>query len=281
MRKLSLRAALAASALLLTWTAALAQSAPFVPSFWDPNRRLAKPDTSAIHLIRFITADDYPPFNFTLPDGALTGFNVDLARAICDELQIACTIQARRWDTLVASLDENKGDAVIASLAVNARTRAKVDFTSPYMVLPGRFVIRSDKPPASVATPEKMAGKKVGVLGGGAHEAYLEAFFPKVSLQPFQTTYAALAALQKGDVEALFGDSVALSVWLNGAGSAGCCAFFGGPFIAADYFGEGVAIAVRKNNVALRRALDYGLAKIAEKGVYAELYLKYFPVGAF
>jgi polar amino acid transport system substrate-binding protein len=281
MGKMSLRAALAASALLLTWTAALAQSAPFVPYFWDPSRRLAKPDASAIHLIRFLTADDYPPFNFVLPDGALTGFNVDLARAICDELQIACTIQTRRWDTLVAALDENKGDAVIASLAVNAKTRTQVDFTSPYMALPGRFVIRSDKPPASAATPEKMAGAKVGVLGGGAHEAYLKAFFPRLTPKTFETTDAGLAALRKGDVDAVFGDSVAMSVWLNGAGSAGCCAFFGGPFIDADYFGEGVSIAVRKNNVALRRVLDYGLAKIAEKGVYAELYLKYFPVGAF
>jgi polar amino acid transport system substrate-binding protein len=274
-------AIVALAGLALGMAAAIAQTAPFVPSFWDPNRRLTKPDSSAVHLIRFLTADDYPPFNFTLPDGTLTGFNVDLARAICDELQIACTIQARRWDTLIASLDENKGDALIASLAVNPQTRAQVDFTSPYMILPGRFVIRANKPPASAATPEKLAGARVGVVAGSAHEAWLKAAFPKIVLQPFDTADSARTALARGDLDAIFGDAISLSVWLNGASSRACCAFFGGPFVDADYFGEGVAIGVRKNNVALRRLLDYALAKIAEKGAYSELYLKYFPVGAF
>ena len=259
----------------------MSQTAPFVPSFWDPNRRLTKPDTSAIHLIRFITADDYPPFNFAQPDGELTGFNVDLARAVCNELQVACTIQARRWDSLLQSLDENKGDALIASVAVNAQSRERMDFTAPYFVLPGRFAIRTDKPPASEATPEKMGAAKVGVVAGSAHEAWLKVYFPKLDIKPFDAAESARRALVNGDVDAIFADSVSLAVWLNGSDSAGCCSFFGGPFLDSAYFGEGLAIAVRRDDNALRRALDYALARVAERGVYAELYLKYFPVGAF
>lgn len=252
---------------------------PFVPSFWDPNRRLTKPDTAAIHLIRFITADDFPPFNFTLPDNSLVGFNVDLARALCEELQVACTIQARRWDTLVGSLDENKGDALIASLAVNAQTREKLDFTAPYFIMPGRFAIRAGRPPAPAATPEKMDRSKVGVASGSAHEAWLRKFFPRLDVKTYEGVEATRAALVKGDVDAVFGDAVSLGVWINGASSQNCCVFFGGPFIDYDYFGEGLAIGVRKNNTTLRRALDYALAQLAERGVFAELYLKYFPIG--
>ncbi|MGZ9410061.1 MAG: transporter substrate-binding domain-containing protein, partial [Methylocystis sp.] len=47
------------------------------------------------------------------------------------------------------------------------------------------------------------------------------------------------------------------------------------------YFGEGVGIAVKKGNAPLRRALDYALSRLAQRGVFAELYLKYFPVGPF
>ncbi|MDE2364527.1 MAG: transporter substrate-binding domain-containing protein [Hyphomicrobiales bacterium] len=254
---------------------------PFVPSFWDPNRRLAKPDVSSIHLIRFITADDYPPFNFTLPDGSLVGFNVDLARALCEDLKVACTIQARRWDTIEGALEENKGDALIASIAMNEQTREKMDFTAPYFILPGRFVARAGKPPATDATPEKMGASKVGVIAGSAHEAWLKTFFPKLTLSTYPSADAARAALVKGDVDAVFGDAVSLGLWINGAASQACCAFFGGPFINAAYFGPGIAIGVRKNNIVLRRALDYGLAQLAERGVYAEIYLKYFPVGVF
>ncbi|WP_180490266.1 transporter substrate-binding domain-containing protein, partial [Escherichia fergusonii] len=57
-----------------------------VPGFWDPRRRPDRPDLSRLTVIRFLTETDYPPFNFTGPDGNPAGFNVDLARLICDEI---------------------------------------------------------------------------------------------------------------------------------------------------------------------------------------------------
>ncbi|MCB1541658.1 MAG: transporter substrate-binding domain-containing protein [Hyphomicrobiales bacterium] len=262
-------------------TPACGQDGGFVPSFWDPARRLTRPDTSAIHLIRFLASDDYPPFDFALPDGALTGFSVDLARAVCEELKVACTVQARRWDTLATALADNKGDALIAGLAITDRTREQFAFTRPYMLLPGRFVARAGQAPAPDATPERMGAAKTGVIAGSAHAAWLEVYFPKLALTRYDGATAQRSALVKGDVDVIFGDGVALAGWLNGSESKACCAFFGGPFIDRAYFGEGLTIAVRKNNAALRAALDYGLARVAERGVYTELYLKYFPVGAF
>ena len=76
-------------------------------------------------VIRFLTETDYPPFNFTGADGNPAGFNVDLARAICEEIKVTCTIQMRRFETLVDALSTNRGDAIIASLAVTPEMRAK------------------------------------------------------------------------------------------------------------------------------------------------------------
>ena len=100
----------------------------------------------ALRAIRFLTDDDYPPLDFALADGSLSGFNVDIARAICEELHIGCTIQARRWDTLIDSLETGKGDAVIASISANAAARARIDFTQPYYQTPARFATRKDSP---------------------------------------------------------------------------------------------------------------------------------------
>ena len=80
---------------------AAAPPAVRVPSFWDPRRRPERPDLSRVSVIRFLTETDYPPFNFTGPDGNPQGFNVDLARLICDEIKVTCTIQMRRFDTLL------------------------------------------------------------------------------------------------------------------------------------------------------------------------------------
>jgi polar amino acid transport system substrate-binding protein len=268
---------------MATLTCAAAPSAgdpAAVPSFWDPGRKWDKPDLSGLKQIRFMTEDDFPPFNFVAPDGQLVGFDVDLARAICTELEVSCVVQRRRWDLLLPSLEDNSGDAVIAALAINGETRSKADFTEPYFLTPGRFAMRADSV-LKGATPEVIDDRLVAVVGGSAHEAYLKAFFPKAAIRPYETAALARNALKAGHVNAMFGDAISLSYWLNGAEAAGCCVFRDGPYTDASYFGGGLGIAVKKGNAQLRQALDYGLARLAQRGIFAELYLKYFPVGPF
>ena len=259
---------------------ALAQQST-IPSLWDPQRRVERPVVPAPRVIRFVTEDDYPPFNFALPDGSLTGFNVELARALCEELKISCTIQPRRWDTLVPALTDNRADAVIASMASTPERRAEIDFTAPYYRTPGRFVSAREATGLDDVRPETLRGKIVGVQAGTAHEAFLRDLFGGMDIRTFETANAARAALKAGEIRLLFGDGVSLALWLNGTDAGGCCAFRGGPFLSERYFGEGVGIALRKGNGDLRRLLEYGLKQLHQRGVYADLYLKYFPVGFF
>jgi polar amino acid transport system substrate-binding protein len=261
-------------------TAAVAAEPAPAPSFWDPGRKLEKPDLTGIKQIRFLTEDDFPPFDFALPDGSIAGFNVDLARAICEELELPCTIQRRRFDLISGALEEGGGDAAIASLAISAEARKRLDFTAPYYTTPGRFVVRKDSV-LTAATPATLEDRSIAVAEGSAHEAFLKTYFPKANLTTFPTAQAARTALKEGRAHALFGDAITLSFWLNGQDAGDCCMFRDGPFADPSFFGDGVGIAVKKNNVALRRALDYALAKVAQKGVYSELYLKYFPVGPY
>jgi len=256
----------------------LAQTTPpaSVP-FFDLSRKLERPDLAGLRAIRFLTDDDYPPFHFPGPDGQLTGFNVDLARAICFELKVACTIQARRWDTLLASLEEGRGDAVIASMADTQAARAKADFSIPYYRSPGRFVARKESPLAD-ATVGEIADRPVAVVADSAHAAFLKAFFPRAKLLPVPDQAEALRLLVDGRAEAMFGDGVGLASWLASEAGGVCCRFLGGPFYEPRYFGAGAAIAFRKDGGQLRRAVDWALHRLAEQGVYQDLMLKYFPV---
>ena len=256
-----------------------ADGAP-IPNFWDPQHRVDRPETASFRVIRFVTEDDYPPFGFALPDGTLSGFNVDLARALCEELRVQCTVQARRWDTMFETIEQSRADAAIASIAMTPANRARVDFTAPYYKTPARFVAR-----AAVVlpdtSPEALAGKTVGVVARSAHEAYLRAFFPRVTVRVYDNALALRSALKRNEVEIAFGDGVAFALWLNGTDASGCCAFRGGPYTESRFFGEGVGIALRKDNQAMKRALDYALKRVSERGIYADLYLKYFPVGFY
>jgi polar amino acid transport system substrate-binding protein len=275
-------AALCLAALLLADIAVAQPQNPAaaVPGFWDPRRRPERPDISRITLIRFMTETDYPPFNYAGPDGNPAGFNVDLARAICEELKVACSVQMRRFDTLVPALVENRGDAVIASISVKADTRKLLDFSDPYYRAPARFVARRDVAEEDIR-PEKLEGKKVGVVGGTAHEAYLKLLFTEPELRPYPNADAARQALRRGEIDYVFGDAISLSFWVNGTDSGGCCAFAGGPFVDSTFFGEGVGIAVKRGNDTLRQAFNWALFRLWEKGKFSDLWLRYFPVNPF
>lgn len=235
---------------------------------------------SHLQTIRFLTDLGYPPFDYAGRDGNPMGFNVDLARLICDEAKLACTIQARPFATLLHALDENAGDAVVASIAANAQTRKLADFSDPYYRTPARFVARVGSPLGDVL-PERVAGKKIAVVAGTAHEAYLRQMFTAAEIVPYPSEAAARAALRDNKADLLFGDGIALAFWLNGTDSAGCCAFRGGPFLDSRYFGDGVGIAVRHGNDVLRAVLDWGLFRVWEEGKFTELWLRYFPISPF
>jgi len=260
--------------------ASQAQTAPKVPNFWDLQRRVERPDAPLMQGIRFITDDEYPPFGLTAPDGTLTGFNVDLARAICRELAVECTIQRRRFDTILPAIEKREADAAIASIAITPSARERVLFTHPYYRTPARFVARTEVELETIGVDE-LAGRTVGVVENSAHSAYLAQFFPRTQAQTFTTRADLFNALRDGDIAIAFADGVTLAIWLNSPASQDCCAFRGGPYTESRFFGEGVGVAVHQSNTALRQLLDYALMRLAANGGYAELYMKYFPIGFY
>jgi polar amino acid transport system substrate-binding protein len=251
-----------------------------IPNFWDPRQRAERPAEGAVPAVRFLTTDDFPPFSFTNDRGQLTGFNVDLARAICAELAVPCTIQVRGFDDLVTHLADKTADAVIAGIAITAANRETLDFTDPYLRLPARFVSRKADAVADI-TAAALRGRSVAVAAGTAHEAYLAAMFADAAVKPYPSADAARAAIKAGEADFAFGDGQQSAAWLQSAAAADCCRFAGGPYLDARYFGEGYAIAVAKGATTTKHALNAALHAVAAKGLFADLYLRYFPVSFF
>ena len=225
---------------LLAWgngpPSAVAQAPSVAPPAADPAEPQPIPRRVAI---RFLTDSDYPPFNYYDEDNVLTGFNVDVARAVCLELAAACDIQVRPWPELLPALRRGEAEAVIASHAVSAGALRIVDFTDRYYHTPARFAGKRNTGRLD-ATPEGLEGKKIAVAKGTAHEAYLRVFFRDSSIRTFDTPELARDALISGATDLLFDDGIALAFWLNGTASKACCEFKGGPFGEPKYFGDGV-----------------------------------------
>ncbi|WP_411908591.1 transporter substrate-binding domain-containing protein [Mesorhizobium sp. ES1-4] len=255
---------------------------PQVPVLWDAKERLPKPDLSALPRLRFLTTTDFPPFNFLDGAGKLSGFHIDLARAICAELGIVdkCQIQALPWAELQGALEKGEGEAIIAGIAATAQSRQTYAFSRAYLQFPARFIMPKNK---ALVEPifEKLHGKRVGVIAGSAHERMLRDYFSTVQVVPFDGPEALYGDLKAGKIDAAFGDGMRFAFWLGGSDAAGCCRFAGGPYLAPEYLGTGMAIATRADNPQLAAAIDYALQEISMKGTFAEFYLRYFPVSFF
>jgi polar amino acid transport system substrate-binding protein len=251
-----------------------------VPDTWHGDALRPKPDMRGLSKLTFVTDSDYPPFHYYDEVGALTGFNVDLAKAICDTLEVQCEVKAVAWEDLIPSLDKGDADAAIASMRITAEALEKADFTSRYYATPARFVARKASDLKDIS-PETLTGRKIGVAKDTGHEAYLKKFFPGVAVASFATAEDAETALKDGAIDLVFGDGIGLTFWINGVTSEGCCEFRGGPYLDTTYFGEGVGIAVKKGNRQMVSILNYALEQVHATGRYEELFLRYFPMSFF
>lgn len=248
-----------------------------MPTLQNPDARTARPAAGTVTGIRFVTSDDFPPFNFTDAGGRLAGFNVDLARAICSELGVPCTIQARPFDDLVPSLVERRADAAIAGIAVSAAAREVLSFTTAYLPLPARFVVRKGLPLAISA--EALAGRRVAVAADSAHLAYLEAYFPAATIRTYPGADAARSALRTGQADVAFGDAMQLAFWLHGTTAGDCCEFAGGAYFDEFFFGRGLTVAASSAAPELVAAMNWAIEAAFADGTIAALYLRYFPEG--
>lgn len=252
------------------------------PILFDARERLLRPEVSGVLRLRFLTTTDFPPFNFTDQTGRLSGFHIDLARALCAELglQARCQIQALPYAQLVSALEAGQGEAVMAGVAVTPELRERFNFTRPYMLLPARFLVQADTVlPRQDA--EALFGRKVGVVKDTAHEAMLKAFFPDIEPVLFEDGDALMRSLKEKQVSAIFADALQLSFWMISPAAGGCCRFLDGPFLSERHLGEGMTIMVGGQDGALTAALESALAALSKDGRLEEIYLRYFPAGLF
>ena len=253
-----------------------------LPLMFDARERLPRPDLSSLVRLRILTTIDFPPFNFADQTGRLAGFNVDLAREICAELKIEakCQIQALPFEELEKTLESGAGEAVMAGVAVTPDRRRRFSFSRPYLGVPARFA-RNLAAKIDGDTAAALAGKPVGVVEGTAHQVMLKAFFPKVTIIPFDSHEMMLEALKAGKVDAVFSDGLRLPFWVAGEMSAQCCALFDGPYLSEKFLGEALTVMFRKNDPLLVAAFDHALGALSRNGRLQDIYLRYFPNGLY
>lgn len=216
----------------------------------------------------------YPPFSQVLEDGAMVGFDIDMANALCARIGESCDLVRTNWDRMIPTLLDGGCDAIVASMSSTEPRKRLIDFTAPYYRSPGRFVARDGAGLAD--TPDGLAGKTIGVQLGTVNQFFVQAHYPEAALRVYVTQEHVLMDLEAGRLDAVFGEAAQLEAGFLETSAGEGFAFFGGEHFDPAIQGAGAAIGVRKDEPALRDALSSAIASIRADGSYQEIAAKYF-----
>jgi len=230
--------------------------------------------------VRIGTEGAYPPFNYFDTDNNLQGFDIDIANALCDKMEVKCEFVAQDWDGIIPALLANKYDAIIASMSITEERKKQVDFTDKYYNTPARFIVRKDAESKDVSQAA-LKGKPVGAQSATIHANFLEGEYADSDLKLYGTQDEANMDLVSGRLDAVLADSIVLYEWLEKTDDGKCCEFAGEPMTDPAYFGDGAGIALRKDNQDLKEMFNKALAEIIADGTYAKINEKYFPFSIY
>lgn len=217
----------------------------------------------------------FPPFSQTNPNGEVTGFDIDIANALCEAMNRQCELIQVEWDGLIPALNSRKIDAIIASMSITEERKQSVSFTDKYYPNVSKFARK--KGSDIEITDEGIKGKAVGVQTATIQDRYLtDNYGDTVEIKRYATQDESNADLVAGRIDAIFADSVAISEGFLKTDAGQNYEFFGPDVTDAKYIGEGVGIAVRKGDDALVEEFNKAIKAIRDSGKYKEINDKYF-----
>ena len=248
-----------------------------VPAFRFVDAKAQRPEPVR-GTVRILVDDGFPPFHYRDEANRLTGLNVELANAMCSELRIRCEIKVLPFADLVPALARNDGDVIISALRVTPQILTESKPTRPFFRALGHFAAPGNSALTS-ADPTQLDGKKIGALGGSAHEAWLKRYYPDSQIVAFPDQAALGEALKTGAVDVIFDDAVRLVYWVKGETSQKCCKLIDGAFIDAAYFSQPLSFIVRRaREDNLLESIDWALDVLQTNGTFATLFRRYVPL---
>ncbi|MZG58764.1 arginine ABC transporter substrate-binding protein [Photobacterium lucens] len=219
--------------------------------------------------IKFAMEATYAPFEYMDENNQIQGFDVDVANALCKELDATCTFHNQSFDSLIPALKFKRYDAAISAMDITEARQQQVSFSQPYYDNAAGFIAIKGK----LADVDALKGKRVGVQNGSTHQSYLTDQMADVTTVPYNSYQDAFIDMQNGRIDAVFGDTAVVAEWLKKDDNL---AYVGKPVTNPKYFGNGFGIAVNKNNQELLKQLNTALAKIKQDGQYQVIFDKYF-----
>ncbi|WP_150910855.1 transporter substrate-binding domain-containing protein [Marinobacter halotolerans] len=211
----------------------------------------------------------YAPFEYKDENGNLTGFEVELAEAMCKEMDANCEFVIQAWDGMIPGLLARKFDLIMSSMSITPERAERVLFSEPYYNTPGGWFAREGFD-TDVTNMDAMEGKVVGVQRGTTMDTYVtENMGGVVTIKRYTTADDMVLDLEGERLDVVFVDyPVGEQTILSKEG-----------FIEVGEpvkLGEGVGVAMRKRDKELAEEVNAALRTLKDNGTYDAIMNEYF-----
>jgi len=226
-------------------------------------------------IVRIGVDPNFPPFEFKSEDGKLTGLDIDLGNAICQDMGVKCVWVANDFDGIIPALRAKKFDLILSAMRATDERRKVIDFSDTLYHIPVAMVAAT----ASGLTPtgDSLHGKRIGVTKGTALETYVKGRWgSNAEIISYQTDAQVYDALAAGKIDVCIQDKAQAEYFFL-TKPAGQNFSFTGPddFNDARLRNDNVAIGIRKGDAQLKERLNKAIADLRANGLYRTISRKY------
>lgn len=211
---------------------------------------------------------DWAPWSFVDENDELTGFDVEVARAIAAKLGVEVQFIPGEWDGLFAGMDAGRYDIVINGVEVTPERTEKYDFTEPYAYIRTALIVRGDN--ETIKTFDDLKGKKTANSIASTYMNLAEDY--GATCYGVDTLDETLTMVLQGRVDATLNAIVSYTDYMAQHPDANL------KVVATTDDASNVSIPMRKGEetASLMEAINQAIAELHEEGVISELSLKYF-----
>ena len=205
----------------------------------------------------------FPPYEMTTDSGEIEGIDVDTAKAIAEKLGLELQIDDMDFDAALLSVQQGKADIVMAGVTVTDERKAVMDFSDSYATGIQSIIVPNG---SDIASPDDLAGKKIGTQRGTTGYIYCSDDFGEDSVVAYDSGLTAVQALNNGQVDAVVIDNAPATEYV--AANPGL------KVLDTSYAEEDYAIGMAKGS-ALEDAINKALEELKADGTLQTIVDKY------
>lgn len=209
------------------------------------------------------TNAQFPPYEYYDGDDVI-GIDADIAKAIADKMGLKLKIEDMEFDSIITAVSTGKADLGLAGMTVTPDRQKNIDFSDSYATGVQVIIVKED---STIAKPDDLKGKKIGVQLATTGDAYATDEYGKDSVVQYNKGSDAVMALSQGQVDAVIID--------NEPAKSYVAANKGLKILDTEYVTEDYAACIAKDNTGLTKAVNKALAELKADGTLQKIVDKY------